>query len=230
MNAERDWAAAVRRIGELITPSGSQWPGQWRTCVAGAGQPTCMSFFDSRSDHELVIAILESGSGQGAADELSRLLVKVGLASRNWHRPAEALDWLNRSLLKVGFEPPVIAMSLVVLDSSTGRGQIARAGLPPAVVLNPGEPLQCLTSPAPFLGIADVSFSNVEFTITPGGRLMLSNAGRPDQVAAVAQRWDELPGPAFAEAVTRDLLAQTTHPGGVFAVAIEHLATLRMAG
>jgi hypothetical protein len=230
MKPEPDWATAVRKIAELITPSGSHWPGNWRTCLASSGQPTCSLVCDSHPNQGLIIALVETGGGTGPPDELARLLVKVGLSSRSWQHPSDALGWLNRSLLQLEFEVPVIGLTLVSLDPVTGRGQLARAGLPPAVLLQPGESPNVLVSPAPFLGVVELSFSDVEFVLLPGGRILLSSAGRPDQLAAISQRREDLIGQAYVEAITKDLVAQTEQPDGVLVVVLEQLAALRLAG
>lgn len=223
-------AEAIRRTAALIQPTCEHWPATWRLNASTTSGNPAQHTLDTRVDRRLLISLQSSGSGSSPTDELCRLFIRVALLSRSWTNPAECLHWMNKGLLSMGFDPPLIGLTLIVLNAETGIVEAARAGLPPVVLQDAVNAVRVLSGPAPFLGISEVNYAVQTCQVVPGARLIMASSGRPDQIAAAVERRGDRSGQAFAEAVAADLLAQTDHPDGVSVLVLEHLAALRIAG
>jgi hypothetical protein len=146
--------------------------------------------------------------------------------------PEELLVGVNRELIGLGLDdPPLVALLAGTLDVRTGAVAVARAGLPPPVyVPADGEP-EAWAVPGPFLGTADTQYTPRTGTLRPGDRLVVGTDGtRPDGMAATggpdplreaAARHRGLAGPAFADALARDLLPQLWHPDDFTLMVVE---------
>jgi serine phosphatase RsbU (regulator of sigma subunit) len=134
--------------------------------------------------------------------------------------PGEILTAVNRQLLALGADDlPLVAMMAGVLNARTGAVTLARAGLPPAAhVPATGEPAAWAV-PGPFLGTADTTYETLRATLAPGDRLLIGTDGtRPDgdpggaeHLLEAASKCRDASGPAFVDAVARELLQQVRH-------------------
>ena len=85
--------------------------------------------------------------------------------------------------------------------------------------------------PGPFLGTADTAYQPRTGTLRPGDRLVIgtdgtrpdgmSAAGSPDPLRDAAARHRGLAGPAFADALTRELLPALRHPDDFTLMVVE---------
>jgi serine phosphatase RsbU (regulator of sigma subunit) len=136
--------------------------------------------------------------------------------------PGEVLAGVNWQLLGLGADDlPLVAMLAGVLDAETGAVTLARAGLPAAVYVPAAGPPAVWTVPGPFLGAADATYQPLSGTLGPGDRLLVGTDGtRPDgdpgpggtdRILEAAARHHALAGPAFVDAVARDLLQHVRH-------------------
>jgi len=143
---------------------------------------------------------------------------------QNYHivPPDEVLAGVNRSLLGLGSDDlPLVAMLAGVLNAKTGALTLARAGLPaPIYVPATGQP-NVWAVPGPFLGTADTTYQLFSAKVHPGDRLLVGTDGTrpdgdpgptgPDRLLEAAARHRALAGPAFVDAVARDLLQHVRH-------------------
>jgi sigma-B regulation protein RsbU (phosphoserine phosphatase) len=158
-----------------------------------------------------------------AADAGGLVGLTVRLAARGGGprplTPGEVLDRVNRALIGLDLDPPpLVGMAYGLLDVGTGSVAVARAGLPPAVLLPAGGEPEPWAGPGPFLGAFDAEFPPREGALGPGDKLLLATASGADRVTGAAGRHRALAAQPLAEAVAAELAAATGEAVTVLAV------------
>jgi serine phosphatase RsbU (regulator of sigma subunit) len=136
--------------------------------------------------------------------------------------PDEVLTDVNRQLLSLGTDDlPLVAMLAGVLNATTGSLTLSRAGLPAPVYVPAGGPPSIWSVPGPFLGTADTTYQSLSGTLNPGDRLLIGTDGTrpdgdpgptgPDRLLDAATKHRDATGPAFVDAVARELLQHVRH-------------------
>lgn len=148
--------------------------------------------------------------------------------------PDEVLTRVNRELIGLGLDdPPLVAMVVGLLDVRDGAVAVARAGLPAPVYLPAAGDSESWSIPGPFLGTADTTCPPLHGRLWPGDKLVIgtdgtrpegTTAGSSDGLAEVARRHRDLTGPAFADAVARELLPHVRHPDDFTLLVVEMAA------
>lgn len=165
----------------------------------------------------------EAGSLLGMFVGQSVVMKETGANGYRIVPPGEVLAGVNRELIELGLDDrPLVAMLAGALNGDTGTLAIARAGMPAPVYLPAeGEP-EVWPLPGPFLGTAETSYPARTSVLRPGDKLIIATDGtRPDGrpgpegddhlLLQAITRHRGLPGQAFVDAVTRDLLAAVRH-------------------
>jgi serine phosphatase RsbU (regulator of sigma subunit) len=136
--------------------------------------------------------------------------------------PNEVLTAVNRHLLELGADDlPLVALLVGVLNAQTGAITLARAGLPAPVHVPASGTPGAWAVPGPFLGTADTGYQPLTGTLAPGDRLLVGTDGTrhdgdpgptgPDGLLEAALKHRALRGPAFVDAVARELLQYVRH-------------------
>ncbi|MFJ2093722.1 SpoIIE family protein phosphatase [Streptomyces sp. NPDC087901] len=159
------------------------------------------------------------GSGINAATTMGRLRTATQTLSRLGLQPAEVLGHLDE--ITADLDPPFATCVYAVYDPAAGRCRVSTAGhLPPVLIPRGGAPrLLDLPAGAP-LGVGGVPFSDVDFPLGPGDRLVLYTDGlvetRDDDIDSRLETLLGLlrdPDPSLEESCDR-LLRELRDPQG----------------
>jgi phosphoserine phosphatase RsbU/P len=139
-------------------------------------------------DERTLVATMADATGHGISAALFTMVYKSLLhASFALHRqPAQVLEQVNRGFLETaGIDGFYIDAGLVIYDTVTRAGRYTAAGHPTTLLFDPvdgGYALrQRLETRSLMLGMNEnARFPEMEFTIEPGGFLLLSSDGLPD--------------------------------------------------
>lgn len=181
------------------------------------------------------------GNGAGAGGLLgvfvqqSVVMKEIGELSYRVVPPDEVLTAVNRQLLGLGSDDlPLVAMLAGVLNAKTGAVTLARAGLPAAVHVPAAGTPGVWAVPGPFLGTADTTYQPLSGTLAPGDRLLIGTDGtRPDgdpgpagtdRLLEAAAKHQAVTGPAFVDAVARELLQHVRHADDFTLLGVEMAA------
>ncbi|MER5279056.1 SpoIIE family protein phosphatase [Streptomyces sp. NPDC002809] len=159
------------------------------------------------------------GSGINAATTMGRLRTATQTLSRLGLLPAEVLGHLDE--ITADLDPSFATCVYAVYDPAAGRCRVSTAGhLPPVLIPRGGAPrLLDLPAGAP-LGVGGVPFSDVDFPLGPGDRLVLYTDGlletRDDDIDSRLETLLGLlrdPDPSLEESCDR-LLRELRDPQG----------------
>src|SRR6185437_5225292 len=117
-----------------------------------------------------------------AASLMGRLRTAVHAYTREGHGPAQVMTRVNGWLTELNADPGIALFAtccFVVINPSSGRMTVCRAGHPPPVLLAPGSAPRIVDCDAGLpLGIdADADYSTVESRVDPGSVLVLTTDG-----------------------------------------------------
>jgi len=117
-----------------------------------------------------------------AASLMGRLRTAVHAYTREGHGPAQVMTRVNGWLTELNADPGIALFAtccFVVINPSSGRMTVCRAGHPPPVLLAPGSAPRIVDCDAGLpLGIdADAEYSTVESRVDPGSVLVLTTDG-----------------------------------------------------
>ncbi|MCS6865985.1 MAG: fused response regulator/phosphatase [Gemmataceae bacterium] len=146
--------------------------------------------------------------------------------------PAEILTAVNRQVLASGGdEPPLVALLVGLFNAQSGELTLARAGLPPPVLVPEQGPLELWNSPGPFLGTADMTYESLTKTLRPGDRLLIGTDGTrpdgdpgpvtPEPLEQAASRHRTARGAELMTAIVRELLIPLRHGDDMTLVMLE---------
>jgi hypothetical protein len=174
-----------------------------------------------RLDEDHVGFLVGDVVGTAAPGGLLGIFVQQVAAMKEITEPGEVLTAVNRRLLGLGMDDlPLVALLVGVLNAHTGVITLARAGFPAAVYVPANGPPAVWSVPGPFLGTADTKYEEFRATLSPGDRLLIGTDGtRPDGAPAptneglleAATKYRDRAGPAFVDAVARELLHHVRH-------------------
>lgn len=202
---------AVRAAAPADPPPGC---GLAARGVTGPGGLTGWLWLD---DRRVCLWATDAGGTGTVAGGLLALLVK-GLIAPADESPAAVLGRVNRALLTLRSEPPVlVGLGCVVFDAGSGEVTLGRGGVPPAVCLRAGGDVEVWHGPGPFLGAFAADFSDTAGTLGPGDTLLLATCGPVERLAELAATHRGLPADGLAYIVAGGLEAE---PGGCAAVAV----------
>lgn len=230
---------AARRIQQACLPQVLPVSGVSRFAVShrsrgrGGG-----GFFDVREcgDHR-VDFFLGDVVASGVASGLLGLFASH-VISRMKHlddaSPGEILTEMNRQLLQLELEDrPLVAMLAGTMNTRTGEFCLARAGSPAPVLLSSSGESRVLTIPGQFLGSAETSYQAITASLRPGDRLAMATDGiRPDGNPAPVKdeffveltiRHRATTGPAFVDALAREIEAGIQHGDDFTLLVVEHI-------
>lgn len=184
---------------------------------------------------ELIGSGASTGGLLGVFVQQSAVLKEIAGHSYHIVSPEEVLAGVNRQLVALDADDlPLVAMLSGVLNAKTGALTLARAGLPPPVYLPANGPAAVWAVPGPFLGTADTTYQPLTGVLKPGDRLLIGTDGtRPDgdpgpgatdRLLEAAAKYHGVTGPAFVDAVARDLLQHVRHADDFTLLGIEMLA------
>lgn len=135
------------------------------------------------ADGTLRIAVADV-AGKGLAASLIMAAVKAVLPLVAEERSVtDTLGELNRRLAAYLDRREFVALALAAVDPSSGRVELANAGLPDPYVLRAGGTVESLVAPQPRLPLglrAEVPYEAVEVTLQAGDRLLLLTDGLPE--------------------------------------------------
>jgi serine phosphatase RsbU (regulator of sigma subunit) len=163
-----------------------------------------------------------AGGLLGVFVHLSIMLKDIGERGYRIVPPNEVLTAVNRELMGLGVDDlPLVALLVGVLNTKTGAIALSRGGLPPPVHLPAAGPPGVWSVPGPFLGTSDTQYQLRSGILAPGDRLLIGTDGtRPDgdpgpggtdRLLEAAGQHRAVTGPAFVDAVARDLLQHVRH-------------------
>ena len=176
-----------------------------------------------------------AGGLLGVFVQQSVVMKEIGELSYRVVPPDEVLTGVNRQLLGLGADDlPLVAMLAGVLNAETGAVVLARAGLPAAVHVPATGVPGVWAVPGPFLGTADTTYQALSGTLLPGDRLLIGTDGtRPDgdpgpagtdRLLEAAAKHRAATGPAFVDAVARELLQHVRHADDFTLLGVEMAA------
>ncbi|WP_330302022.1 MULTISPECIES: SpoIIE family protein phosphatase [unclassified Streptomyces] len=117
------------------------------------------------------------GHGTQAAAVMGRLSASVRALARLDLEPEELLHQLEAALDDLA-EPMLATFLYIVMDLTTGRCRMTRAGHPPPVTVSPGGTVHVLDlPPGTPLGVGGTRFTTTETTLEPGSILVLYTDG-----------------------------------------------------
>ncbi|WP_225801308.1 PP2C family protein-serine/threonine phosphatase, partial [Streptomyces sp. NK15101] len=117
------------------------------------------------------------GHGIAAAAVMGRLSASVRALARLDLHPQELLDQLEAALDDLA-EPMLATLLYAIIDPSTGRCRITRAGHPPPALLTPDGGVRLLNvPPGTPLGIGGTRYITTEHTLPAGSTLVLYTDG-----------------------------------------------------
>jgi serine phosphatase RsbU (regulator of sigma subunit) len=217
---------AARRIRLALSARSPTHLGNARfgVCHRPRGKPGSDFHAASAVGPGRVVFCVGEVSGLGSAGPfLGRFVTESVLDSADEEVSAgELLTRVNRQLLALGLDdPPLVALGVGLLDTSTGRLTLSRAGLPSPVLVPATGEVEVWAMPGPFLGVAETTYPTHAATLRPGDKLLLGTDGtRPDGTPGpgddanfheAAARHRDAPGRRFVDAVANELLAQVRH-------------------
>jgi serine phosphatase RsbU (regulator of sigma subunit) len=125
-------------------------------------------------EDEVVFAIGDiAGKGLAAGMWFTHLVSMLRLQCTTHRNPAKALAYMNRDLLRLGFELPLASLLLCRLKVKSGEMTYCNAGHPPALLLRRDGRIESLTEGGPLLGALDgASFDKGKATLQPGDTLV----------------------------------------------------------
>ena len=125
-------------------------------------------------EDEVVFAIGDiAGKGLAAGMWFTHLVSMLRLQCTKHRNPAKALANMNRDLLSLGFELPLVSLLLCRLKVKSGEMTYCNAGHPPAFLLRSDGQVESLTEGGPLLGAFDgVPFGRGKVTLRPGDTLL----------------------------------------------------------
>ena len=189
-------------------------------------------------DRDRIVFLVGDVVGPGAAGEFvghfaTRIATRSAQRAGVPESAGDVLAEVNRELLRLGLEdPPLVALTLGILDPTTGALSLARAGIPaPVHVPATGEP-QEWPIPGPFLCTAETGYASRAACLRPGDKLLIGTDGivRDGNVSAddgknrlltAAARHRQLCGQAFVDAVAHELLVDIAHEDDITILAVE---------
>jgi phosphoserine phosphatase RsbU/P len=223
----------ARRVRAMFLPQALPEVGsaRFRVCYRPRAR-TGGDFHDVRRLDEnhvgfLVGDVVGTGASTGG---LLGVFVQLCAELADATRPAELLTAVNRQLLSLGADDlPLVALLAGVLNTTTGAVTLARAGLPPAVHLPVIGEAGAWTVPGPFLGTGEVTYEPLTRVLNPGDRLLIGtdgtradgDPGGSEHLLDAATKHRATTGPAFVDAVARELLTHVRHADDFTLLSVE---------
>ena len=172
---DRQWELG-RCLQRSMTPKVLPAVGRVRVAVGASAKRG--DIYDVRriDDFQLGFFVADV-AGRGPSAALLGVCIHQAVSFQGLTPPEELLASVNRQLLALPFEEaPLAAMLVGRVDGRDGSFALARAGLPPPLLIpTEGEP-HFIEIPGPFLGAADTTYPGYQGRLSVSDRLLIATS------------------------------------------------------
>ncbi len=182
IQADLDRAEIIQRA--LLPQAPPAIPGWCMETLYRPGSSVGGDFYDAVVlDEEHLGLVIADAAGHGVAAAMLSVLFKLRLKQVDRAgealEPRQVLQRLNNRLYEMLSAPGAFITAVyILLDLRTGHAKLASAGHPPCIFSSSRGTAQMLERTGPALGLeADASYSEHEFHLKKGDRLMLYTDG-----------------------------------------------------
>lgn len=169
-------------------------------------------------DSERALILLGDVMSGSLSASLSAIFVQQLAETHVGEPPDRVLATINHELLLFRLtEPPLVRLTCLALDGTTGDVSYATAGHTAPLLLPHDAPPQFQPAPGNMIGIGDATFSRQSLRLHPGDRLLLFTDGlissAPEvALAHAAAKHRGLPLTAQLEELAQDAVAKAAEP------------------
>ena len=214
-------ARQLRCMGEAIVNMPEETERQYALLLGTAARPRrgAREAGDSiamRDTGSGKLVILSDGMGSGpaarresrTAAELAGDLMSIGV------NEIEALDWVNRLLMRSGEYDMYATIDAFAFDYGSGRGRFLKLGAPPSYILRRGEVIELRAETLPVGIIRCAAPARSEVGLLEGDRIIMATDGVTDALGeAMPERIAGLYGCKDPEKMAEALIALALQAG-----------------